>query len=395
MSLLKNVRAYGVLVVLYSMCALSMVMHAGESIAPGVMYNHLIMHDPQQSIHILEVDPCQATITMGLAHGKCPASQTTSKIAYEHGAIAAVNGGFFDFGAPTEFHSLMIQLLDRVGYSNYNAFPVFTLKVHNRYAALSHPFAGIVVWNSLVQHPVFGALRSTITLTINEQVYPVAELNKPHQQEPTLYSCLYDDKSPVQRDKVTEVVIQENCIVALHYDSRGNTTIPKRGWVYVVPNQYKNLVASLQVGDPVAIDVVHEDKEGYALDVHQYTYTMDMMVGSTPLLIYKNEIVAYLKDFTSTFYTHRHPRTAIGLLEDGTWVFVVIDGRSKQSNGFTIMELAQFMKDLGCTSALNLDGGGSSTMVVQDRVVNVPCGREYALVRKERPVSNAFVITAQ
>ena len=50
------------------------------------------------------------------------------------------------------------------------------------------------------------------------------------------------------------------------------------------------------------------------------------------------------------------------------------------------------MRRLGCTYALNLDGGGSSTMVLDNKIVNYLSGREHALIKKERAVSNAFII---
>jgi hypothetical protein len=77
----------------------------------------------------------------------------------------------------------------------------------------------------------------------------------------------------------------------------------------------------------------------------------------------------------------RHPRTAIGLSEDGrTLVIAVFDGRQKNRAGLTTEETALWMKWLGCTRALNLDGGGSSTLVMIDRdgvvhVLNNPVHR--------------------
>lgn len=67
------------------------------------------------------------------------------------------------------------------------------------------------------------------------------------------------------------------------------------------------------------------------------------------------------------------PRTAIGVVDDNHLVFVVVDGRSPgYSKGVTMTELAQIMIGLGATTAYNLDGGGSSTMYYDGRVVNTP-----------------------
>jgi exopolysaccharide biosynthesis protein len=69
-----------------------------------------------------------------------------------------------------------------------------------------------------------------------------------------------------------------------------------------------------------------------------------------------------------------NPRTAIGIKSDGTYVFVVSDGRTDESEGLSLLQLAEFMKTLGVRTAYNLDGGGSSTMVFNGSVVNTPTG---------------------
>ena len=69
-----------------------------------------------------------------------------------------------------------------------------------------------------------------------------------------------------------------------------------------------------------------------------------------------------------------NPRTAIGIKSDGTYIFMVSDGRTDESEGFSLLQLAEFMKYLGAETAYNLDGGGSSTMVFNGSVVNTPTG---------------------
>nr|WP_034649730.1 phosphodiester glycosidase family protein [Cellulomonas sp. HZM] len=70
------------------------------------------------------------------------------------------------------------------------------------------------------------------------------------------------------------------------------------------------------------------------------------------------------------------PRTAVGVIGDDHLVFVVVDGRSPgYSAGVTMTGLAQIMQDLGATTAYNIDGGGSSTMVLGGELVNDPLGK--------------------
>ena len=85
-----------------------------------------------------------------------------------------------------------------------------------------------------------------------------------------------------------------------------------------------------------------------------------------------------------------NPRTAIGMIAPGHYVLIVSDGRTRESEGLTLKELAEFMQALGLTVGYNLDGGGSSTMVFMGEVVNNPTtnGRKIT----ERSVSDIVYI---
>ncbi len=85
-----------------------------------------------------------------------------------------------------------------------------------------------------------------------------------------------------------------------------------------------------------------------------------------------------------------NPRTAIGIIDELHYVFVVADGRSSESEGLSLYELAQVMKDLGCETAYNLDGGGSSTMYFNGQVINKPTTSGRSI--KEREVSDIVYI---
>jgi len=82
----------------------------------------------------------------------------------------------------------------------------------------------------------------------------------------------------------------------------------------------------------------------------------------------------------------RAPRTAAGLTWDGKVLLMTVDGRSKASVGATIREEARYMAALGAREAINLDGGGSSTMVINRHVVNKPSDGY------ERSVSNGLMV---
>ena len=84
-----------------------------------------------------------------------------------------------------------------------------------------------------------------------------------------------------------------------------------------------------------------------------------------------------------------NPRTAIGVIDDLHYVFVVSDGRTDDSEGLSLYELASFMDQLGVQTAYNLDGGGSSTMVFQNQIINNPTG---GFGDREREVSDIVYI---
>ena len=85
-----------------------------------------------------------------------------------------------------------------------------------------------------------------------------------------------------------------------------------------------------------------------------------------------------------------NPRTAIGVIDDLHYIFVVSDGRTDESEGLSLYQLAQFMSGLGVRTAYNLDGGGSSTMVFNGTVINNPTSTGKR--SKERSVSDIVYI---
>ena len=85
-----------------------------------------------------------------------------------------------------------------------------------------------------------------------------------------------------------------------------------------------------------------------------------------------------------------NPRTAVGYLGNNHYVFVVSDGRTSESAGLSLYELASFMKEIGVVDAYNLDGGGSSTMVFKGEIINNPTTNGHS--NQERAVSDIIYI---
>lgn len=85
-----------------------------------------------------------------------------------------------------------------------------------------------------------------------------------------------------------------------------------------------------------------------------------------------------------------NPRTAIGIIDELHYVFVVSDGRTEESEGLSLLEMAEFMKGLGVTTAYNLDGGGSSTLYFNGEIINQPTTDGKSI--RERSVSDIVYI---
>lgn len=115
----------------------------------------------------------------------------------------------------------------------------------------------------------------------------------------------------------------------------------------------------------------------------------DDILSSGPMLLEKGTC-SIVED--AKFNSKRHPRTAVGIRPDGTKVLVTVDGRTAASQGASIPEMQDIMHWLGCVDALNLDGGGSTAMVVNGTIVNHPCDNKKFDAAGERSVANAIII---
>ena len=135
--------------------------------------------------------------------------------------------------------------------------------------------------------------------------------------------------------------------------------------------KFKNILAA----GPVLID------EGKSVDHDAYTNGMVDNAGGKPVGAFYT-------------YTQRHPRTAIGTDKKGNVYLVVVDGRSKgNAEGVTITELTKICAWLGMTDAINLDGGGSSTMwTAEEGIVSYPCRNKKFDHGGERRVSSIISV---
>ena len=123
--------------------------------------------------------------------------------------------------------------------------------------------------------------------------------------------------------------------------------------------------------------------------------TPTMLIGGWPQILRDGKNitadVATIEGTISRNAEARHPRTAVGISRDGSTLFLLtVDGRSESSGGMTLAELAIMMRKLGAWQAMNFDGGGSTTMVIDGVLVNKPSDKEG-----ERAVGNALLVVVR
>ncbi|MGK5530913.1 phosphodiester glycosidase family protein [Streptomyces sp. URMC 129] len=181
---------------------------------------------------------------------------------------------------------------------------------------------------------------------------------------------------------VTEVVVEDGEVTAVS-DKPGSGPVPDGSTVLLGREAGATALAGLEAGDRVAVEYAPRTGDGGPLP--------GTAVGGRGVLVADGEP----QDWEGRPNNATAPRTAVGFSRDGEEMFVLtVDGRQAHSDGATLTELAVMMADLGAWSALNLDGGGSTTLLARTpgdsapRLVNSPSDGQ------EREVPNGLAITA-
>jgi len=119
---------------------------------------------------------------------------------------------------------------------------------------------------------------------------------------------------------------------------------------------------------------------------------VDVLVTGPLLLENRQKIVMP----GTSLVTNTHPRSAVGVRGCHKVIFITVDGRDKEAAGMTLYELAELMRLLKCSNAVNLDGGGSTTMWIEGKpfngVVNMPSDNRKWDHEGERPVANILIV---
>ncbi|MCY3001528.1 MAG: family 10 glycosylhydrolase [Planctomycetota bacterium] len=159
------------------------------------------------------------------------------------------------------------------------------------------------------------------------------------------------------------------------------------GWVYDVDGK----LVSYAVPSPIRSGAP-QPRPSAEFPAQMRPWTPELALGGGPVLIESGTTrITYEEEvfFGSGMGSidSRHPRTALGYTHDGRLLLLVVDGRSRESAGATLGDLARELRARGAVEALNLDGGGSTTLVVNGTVINQPSDKSGA-----REVASALLL---
>jgi exopolysaccharide biosynthesis protein len=349
-----------------------------EFIAPGI--EHLQITRGYKSdkettgpwfINILRIDLRKARLRMVHAMDEAVGLETVSSLATRYGALAAINSGYFRTTGTYRGDSVGIQVLNGQILSESN----------NGRAA-----AGLIE-GSEAQKIIFGHIVFTGELLAGAKTkHAINGLNRPRAGDELIVFTPEFHRTTLTDPNGLEVIVRRGRIAEIR-DLQGSSTIPADGFVISASGTAREWVrqnlgkrASVQLSlkmSPVETDQKEEWQKAGSI------------VGGGPQLIKDGrvEITNTAEKILPAFVSDLHPRTAIAKLKSGELLLVTVDGRQTASIGMSLTMLADLLVEFGATDAINLDGGGSTTMVIRNKLVNKPSD-----TTGERPVSDAILI---
>ncbi len=190
-------------------------------------------------------------------------------------------------------------------------------------------------------------------------------------------------------ETTSEQAEDHNAILAIngdYYGANKSGYVIKNGTVYRSSQRSDSEYDDLVIYEDGSFGIINET-EVSAEELVEDGVTQLFAFGPT---LVKNGEVAVSQNTEVGKAMASNPRTAIGIIDDCHYILVVADGRSSESEGLSLYELAQIMQQYGCETAYNLDGGGSSTMYFNGEVVNNPTTNGHSF--SEREVSDIVYI---
>lgn len=349
----------------------------GRDLAPGVTVYHVTDRstlDPPApvSIWILRVDTAAADLRAVLANDEVMETERVADMAARHGAVAAINAGFFlPNGDPAGIYKLGGRLVSD------------TRRPRGAVGLIRSP-AGIRL--------IFGRVTAKMSLVVrkNARRDPRVEIagvdTTRRVGQLMLFTPAYHAHTDTASGGLEWILDGRPLRVREPPRRQGKTPIPKEGFVLSFGGpRPPPALAALRPGARVDLETHY----GAAGDPGAWAEATEI-IGGAGLLARDGRIVDdwSAEVFNPGFAEMRHPRTAIGTKRDGTIWLITVDGRQPGlSAGMTLVELRGFARRLGLVNVLNLDGGGSTTMWAAGEVLNSPSD-----IAGARKVSDALLV---
>ena len=357
-----------------------------QSIDKGIVHKKIISTIDTLSIDILKIDLSTNDYELRTlkANNLLNSKETTSVMVKTltdsgYNVVAAINADFFE--ADGEIINNMISDGSFVKAVKFTDSP-FNPFVNTQFAITEDK-------KLLMDQFVFSG-QLILPDGISE---PINRINsKADSNSVTLYNSFQGEYTPTAEVNwfVSEIdleSIRKNydtlfCIVSDSFQHGGNKKI-NSDFVLSANNKFaRYLEREIKTGDTLKI----------ILRMNPNYLNINQLVGGWPRLVKDGLNLMKINDTAEgdlpRFSKVKHPRTGIGFSKDSTLIyFITVDGRQESSSGMTLMEFADLMIDEGIYQGLNLDGGGSTTMVVNNKVVNSPSD-----MTGERKVGNCIVL---
>jgi hypothetical protein len=343
-----------------------------KQLYPGVEHaqvEHKIGTDPVK-INLLRLDLKKVRLDVHHALDKAIGLETTSSIAKRKGAVAAINAGFFRLDK-SEFagENVGLLLINNKILSepsmNRVAFGIANSRNRTEVSFNHYSYVGYLSWKAKKE---IDALKG-----FNRQL---------KNDDLVAFTPEFGSRTPINSEAL-QVVVRKNRVVSV---CAPECTIPKDGFVLSGSGNGKEFLRQLKPRDPISLDwdVTTEYKPNTF-------FPPEDIVAGVPQLIKngKIDITWEQEKAAKAFVENRHPRTAVAKLKDGKFLMLTVDGRQPGvSVGMNLQELAEYLLSLGAVEAMNLDGGGSTTMYLDGKVVNTPSDKEG-----ERKIGDAILVT--
>lgn len=323
------------------------------------------------NINLLRLDPKKVRLDVHHARDSAIGTEKTSSIAIRHGAFAAINAGFF-----------------RLDTSHFAGEASGLLMIDGK--LLSEPANGRI--QLLINNKpgltdiVMARTLLSQTVKIAGESFEVAGINRERKNDELVIYSPEFGPTTLTGDGGIELVVTRGNVASIINDL-GNSVIPPNGYVISASGSFRESLSAAFKGAGTV--VLNRQWDGVPSGFLKDRARLDIVAG-VPQLIKNGTIdITWEQEKSSkAFVETRHPRTAVAKLKNGKFLMVTVDGRSEASAGIDLYDLAAYLLELGATDAMNLDGGGSTTMFVDGKVVNKPSDKEG-----ERKVSDAILVT--